>query len=335
MEKRVEDDGHGIFRDEIMRDKMVFMFSGQGSQYFHMGKAFYDHEPEFREQMNRLDAVFQELSGNSLIRYLYDERRSKSDEFVDLFYTHPAIFMVEVATAHMLMSKGIRPQAVIGSSMGEYAAAVVAGALDAEDGLRCLFDQARLLKALSPPGGMIAVLTSPALYDEVPVIHHHAQLAAVNHQSHFVLAGNEEGLDVVERYLRMKDITHLRLPVTVPFHSAHIDAAGEAVRERLWQVTFRPPRIPFYSSVTGRRMPHLTANYFWDVLRQPIRFGEALNEAVAHGVTFIDLGPSGTLANLANAHFRTKRDLHVFSLLSPFTGHQKALEMLYARLLQP
>ncbi|SMO95538.1 acyltransferase domain-containing protein [Melghirimyces algeriensis] len=305
------------------------MFSGQGSQYFHMGRELYEQESVFHENMRQLDVVFQKATGKSIIGYMYDEHRLKSDDFSDLFYTHPAIFMIEVALAQMVIEKGIHPDAVMGASLGEYAAGAVAGVFRPEDALEGLIDQVQLLEKFSQPGGMMAILASPSLYDEVPILHHHAQLAAVNNESHFVIAAHQEGLNTVERYLCLKEITYLRLPVTVPFHSTHIEMAGEAIQTRLAQISYQSPRIPFYSSVTGKKQDHLTAAYFWDVLRKPIQFGKALTEAVEHGAVFIDLGPSGTLANVAKAHYRQRTDLSIFHILSPFTDNAKALEGVY------
>lgn len=316
-----------------MGDSIIFMFSGQGSQYFHMGRELYEQVSVFHEKMRQLDAVFQKATGKSAIKYMYDENRLKSDDFSDLFYTHPAIFMIEVAVTHMLTAKGIHPHRVIGSSMGEYAAGAAAGVFRPEDALAGLIDQVRLLKKFSQPGGMIAILASPVLYDEVPILHHHAQLAAVNNESHFVIAADSKGLNTVERYLRLKKITYLRLPVTVPFHSAHIESAGEAIRECLAHISCQSPRVPFYSSVTGKREDHLTASYFWDVLRKPIQFSKALREAVEHRSILIDLGPSGTLANLAKAQFGQRNGLSVFSILSLYKDNVKAVEEVYARLL--
>lgn len=321
--------------DEVMKEKIIFMFSGQGSQYFKMGKELYEYESIFSKDMGQLDAVFQKATGKSIINYIYNEHRLKSDIFSDLFYTHPAIFITEVALARLLVSKGIRPHAVIGSSMGEYAAAVVADVFHPEEVLNILIDQVQLLNKFSSPGGMMAILDTHKIYDEVPILHHHANLAAINNESHFVISANQEGINTVERYLRLKEITYHKLPVTIPFHSEHIELASEAVQESLSQISFKSPCLPFYSSVTGKKLEHLTAEYFWNVLKKPIHFIRALTEAVDHGGTIlIDLGPSGTLANLAKAHFRNRTDISIFSILSPYTDNVRALESVYTKSVQ-
>ncbi|PWU67377.1 acyltransferase [Gracilibacillus dipsosauri] len=319
--------------DEIMKDQIIFMFSGQGSQFFQMGKELYEQESIFKENLDQLDATFQRATGNSVIKYIYDEHRLKSDEFSDLFYTQPAIFMIEVALANLLIKKGIRPHAVIGSSLGEYAAGVVANVFHQEDVLNSLIDQVLFIKKFSQPGGMIAILASPSLYEEVPLLHHHSYLAAINNESHFVIASNLEGVKKIEQYLRTKEITFLRLPVTFPFHSSYIDVAGKAIQNRLSELHYQTPTIPFYSSVTGYRKENMNATYFWEVLREPIRFTSALTEVVDHdGAILIDLGPSGTLANLAKAQFKQQNDLSIFSILSPYADNVKALESVYSKL---
>ncbi|MGW8956325.1 acyltransferase domain-containing protein [Paenibacillus sp. NPDC055715] len=164
-----------------------------------------------------MDSIFQTRTGKSVIKYIYDDHRLKSDDFSDLFYTHPSIFMVEVALARMMVSKGIRPYAVIGSSLGEYAAGVVADVWRPEDALDALIEQVDLFKKFSQRGGMMVILARPPLYDEDAILHHHAEIAAINNESHFVISSNQEGLDTVERYLSLQRITYLRLPVKVPF----------------------------------------------------------------------------------------------------------------------
>src|SRR5688572_6962505 len=112
-----------------VRRRTVFMFSGQGSQYFHMGRALYERSDVFRAELDHLDALATPLVGQSVVRALYDERRSKADTFDRLALTSPAIFMVEWALARAVVEAGVRPDVVLGVSNGSFAAAVMAGAL--------------------------------------------------------------------------------------------------------------------------------------------------------------------------------------------------------------
>lgn len=318
---------------ELMKNQVIFMFSGQGSQYFHMGKELYEHEGIFNQNMKELDSIFQNSTGNSLIEYLYDEDKLKSDDFSDLCYTQPAIFMIEVALAHFLVKKGIRPNAVIGSSLGEYAAGAIANVFRPKDILNILVEQVHLLEKYSQSGGMIAILASPRLYEEVPVLHHHCYLVSINNENHFVISSNQDGINLVEKYLQIKEIAFLKLPVTVPFHTKYIDLASEEVQNSMTQITYQSPTITFYSSVTGEKKSTMNAKYLWEVLRKPIHFNTALFEMVQPGAILIDIGPSGTLANIARAQFKQRNDLSIFSTLSPYTDDLKALEKIYENVL--
>ena len=127
----------------------VFMFSGQGSQYFHMGRALYDDNDTFRGWMVRLDEVARQASGSSVIEALYSDARAKGEPFDRTLLTHPAIFMVEYALAQALIHAGVVPDLVLGVSMGSFAAAAVAGFIDVEDALTAVIRQAMSLEECS------------------------------------------------------------------------------------------------------------------------------------------------------------------------------------------
>src|SRR5262245_62561009 len=136
----------------------VFMCSGQGSQYFQMGRALYDGDDTFREWMIELDDIARGESGKSVIETLYSDAHCKGDPFDRTLLTHPAIFMVEYSLAQSLMRAGVRPDIVLGVSLGSFAAAAVAGFIDVEDALTAVARQAIALEEWCEPGGMIAVL---------------------------------------------------------------------------------------------------------------------------------------------------------------------------------
>src|SRR6266404_8409287 len=117
-----------------MHKPTVFMFSGQGSHYFQMGRALYESNPVFAHWLDRMDKVVHDLTGRSVLTVLYGER-SKAEPFVDITATHPAIFMVEYALAQALMEKGVVPDYTLGTSLGSFAAASVSGCLSMEDAL--------------------------------------------------------------------------------------------------------------------------------------------------------------------------------------------------------
>lgn len=315
-----------------MKEPIVFMFSGHGSQYFQMGRHLYEEEPTFRDKMQQLDRIIQKSARKSIVNYIYDDHRLKSDDFTSFFYAHLSLFMIEVAMTHLLMSKGIRPDAVMGSSMGEYAAGVAADVFCEEDVLLCLIEQARIMEKTGLRGGMIAVLASPGIYHETPILHHYTEIASVNNEGHFIISGMEEGIEIAERYFHQKDISFIKMPVTYPFHSSHMDPVGDDIRKSLAQLSYMTPVIPFYSAVTGREHAQMKAAYFWEVLRKPILFQEALTCLEGKPANLIDLGPSGTLANFARTYFGQAPEISIHSILSPYMNQSKSLESLYGKL---
>lgn len=186
-----------------MEKPIVFMFSGQGSQYFQMGKELFDQNPSFRRWMLQLDRISSSITGESVLEILYDPTKAKGDRFNQTKHTHPAIFMLEYALASTLIESGIRPAYVLGSSLGEFAAAAVAGILDAEQALTAVLKQAEVFESTCVPGGMLAVLAEPAVYEN-SILKNETELVGVNYHSHFVISGGMVQIQAAERFLREK-----------------------------------------------------------------------------------------------------------------------------------
>lgn len=308
----------------------VFMFSGQGSQYFQMGKALYDSNATFHEWMVRLDDVARPLVGGSVIETLYSGTNAKGDRFDRTLLTHPAIFMVEYSLAQTLMRAGVRPTMVLGASMGSFAAAAVAGMLEPEDALVAVIRQAVSLEEHSEPGGMTAILTEPALFRE-DFLHRHSELAAVNFDSHFIVAARKTELDQIEAVLKGRGIVYQRLPVAFPFHSRWIDQAKSSFGVAMRATRAKLGQLPMICADRTTALSELPSDYFWDVVRNPIRFREAAIRLDQEGARrFIDVGPAGTLATFLKYSLPQTTRSTVRSILTPFGGDQKNLANLLA-----
>src|SRR5579872_2141062 len=200
------------------------MFSGQGSQYFQMGRPLFEASTVFRKHLQRFDELLRELSGISALDALYGKQRDRAEPFDDILLTHPAIFIVEYALAKALMDAGGVPEMVLGTSLGSFAAAALAGIIPAEEALAAVVYQARALEESCEPGGMVAVLADPALYREA-FFADRSELAAINFSSHFVVAAPAEQCREIERQLAARKLPSQRLPVSFAFHSRWLDAA--------------------------------------------------------------------------------------------------------------
>ncbi|MBP2000166.1 acyl transferase domain-containing protein [Paenibacillus shirakamiensis] len=301
-----------------MSASVVFMFSGQGSQYYGMGLELFRYHAMFRKGMEELDEIFGDHTGGSVIACLYSEQRAKPP-FKDLLYTHAAIFMVEYALAQLVIEEGITPQFVTGSSMGEFASASVSGIISVEDGLTSVITQAQSIIATCEKGVMIAILHTPEIMQSWPVLQQYAELVAVNFSSHFVISALANSLTFIEAELKKQRVTYQLLPVSYAFHSSYIEPAATSYLDFLQSVSISAPQIPFISCLTGGRLAAIQSNYFWDIIRDPIDFRGALNSLPEHDeYVYVDLGPSGTLATFTKYSLPERSVNSRFTLLPPY-----------------
>ena len=308
----------------------VFMFSGQGSQYFHMGKALYDDNDTFRDWMVRLDDIARQSTGISVIETIYADVHGRGDTFDRTVLTHPAIFMVEYSLAQSLIHAGVRPDVVLGVSLGSFAGAAVAGFIGVEDALTAVIQQAIALEERCEPGGMIAVLADPSLFEE-DFLSGCSELAAINFSSHFVVSARRTELEVIEAGLKKRNTGYQRLPVSVPFHSQWIDNAKAPFALFMRSIQRQQCRLPLVCCDQTATLSELSDDYFWNVVRRPIHFRETtarLEQQGAH--RYIDLGPSGTLTTFLKYGLpaTTKSTMH--TILTPYGFDQKNLSAVLA-----
>lgn len=310
-----------------MSKPVIFMFSGQGSHYYQMGKEMYEKHPTFQRWMRKLDEIAKGYLGESVVEKIYDLSKKKDTPFNRTLHTHPAIFMVEYATAQVLIEDGIRPDYVMGASMGEFISAALAEIMSLEDIMEALIKQAEVLESYCPSGAMIAILDKPTLFEQTPVLYQNSEFSSHNFDSHFVVSAETAGVQKIETFLKEKGTVFQTLSVSQAFHSQSIEAAGPAYLEYLNQKTFQTPKIPFLSCVTGTQLESIPQDYFWTIVRKPIEFQKTVHrlESSGQGFIYLDVGASGTLANFVK--YNLTRDSQSVSspTLSPFGMDLKSL----------
>jgi acyl transferase domain-containing protein len=278
--------------------KTVFMFSGQGSHYFQMGRSLFEAEPRFRDCMTRLDALVRDSIGASVIETLYSPTNDITATFARTRLTHPAIYMVEYSTAQTLIDAGVTPDIVLGTSLGSFAAATVAGFIALEDALNAVIRHALAIEEHCQPGGMIAVLADPALYEE-KFLRSECECAGVNFSSHFVVSATQEQCTRIQNQLDARAVAWQRLAVSHAFHSRWIDDARVHFESFMKTVPLKGGTLPLVCCDRAAILSKLHPVYFWDVTRHPIRFPEAIARLEQTGpYRYIDVGPSGTLATI-------------------------------------
>lgn len=306
--------------------KTVFMFSGQGSHHFQMGRELFEQNDTFRQCMLRLDTLAQKSTGRSVIEAIYSG--SKADVFDRTLLTHPAIFMVEYSLAQCLLHEGVMPDIVLGTSLGSFAAATIAGCIDVQDALAAAMEQAAAFEACCGQGGMIAILADPALFTET-FLSRHSELAGVNFASHFVVSARQSSLAEIEAGLRQRNVTHQRLAVSFAFHSRWIDEAQAPLQTSMRSLRRTRGRLPLVCCARTETLSDLSEDFFWRVVRQPIRFRETIARMERDGAyRYIDVGPSGTLATFVKYGLPATSRSSTHAILTAYGQDQKNLKAL-------
>ena len=311
-----------------MQDRRtVLLFSGQGSQYFQMGRELFEGDLHFRSRMLELDAFARPLLGGSVVEEIYGARGEAGTPFDQIAMTGAAIIMVELAVTEALRARGVIADMALGVSLGSYAAAVVCGCIRAEDALAAAIAMAQIIAERCQPGGMTAILADSSSLLDTSLLQG-LEVAAINSKSHFVVSGLCAPLESLETRLTDRRITFQRLAVRYAFHSRWLDPAETACRDALTLLRPQPAAVPFVCCIEGQPLEHIDGRYFWRVARAPIRFAEAIAALERSGLHhYIDAGPSGSLAATLK-YARPSSALRIDSILSPFAGDLRRLHTL-------
>jgi phthiocerol/phenolphthiocerol synthesis type-I polyketide synthase C len=261
----------------------VFVYSGQGSQWAGMGRQMLADEPVFAEAIAELEPVFVEQVGFSLHQLIAEGQPVSGDARVQ-----PVIMGLQLALTELWRSHGVTPDAVIGHSMGEVTAAVVAGALTVAEGLRVIATRSQLMARLAGQGA-VALLELDAEATE----------ALITDNPRVSVAGyvSPRQTDAVIAAVSAQDRFAKRVNMEVASHTALMDPILPELRSALADLAPKPPTIPFHSTVKDTTTPLLDAHYWVANVRQPVRLHQAVTTAAENHTTFIEISPHPTLTH--------------------------------------
>jgi acyl transferase domain-containing protein len=315
---------------------VVFMFSGQGSQYYLMGMELLNSDAVFREWMQRLDRHVRTLTGQSCLTAIYDADKSIGDAFDRTFLTHPSIFMIEYALSRALTARNIVPQYILGASLGEFCALTLAGCLSWEEALSLIVQQAGAAEQKCEQGGMVAILDDPGNFDRDSFLYAQSELAAVNFPSHYVVSGLTPALENIKHELRIRNATFQDIWIKQAFHSRHIEPIKNDFQAALSAVSFKKPEIPLISCTAGGFITDIPRHHLWDVCRKPIEFRKTIEGLEnKNSFLYLDLGPSGTLATFVKYNLRPQSGSITMPTLTPYGGDLRNIDRIESSLAEP
>lgn len=311
--------------------KIVWQFTGQGSQYVGMCRQLYQREPVFAAAIDQCDRLLQDIGRDeSLIDVLFEH----PDRIDHTSWTQPGLFAIQRGLAQWLTSIGLQPDVVFGHSVGQYAAACVAGMMSWDEGLRLIAERGRLIGQLPQQGRMLAVFLPAAQMTAELEGYDGVSLAALN-GTHTVVSGDSDQVDALARRLEARGIRCQPLNTSHAFHSELMEPVLKPFRQFADRVAFNPPQIPLICNVTGQPVaPHvrLDGRYWADHIRQPVRYAESVESARQLGCdVLLELGPQAVLTRMAAASWGQSPD-RLICVLDRETDDLTALRRALARL---
>src|SRR6202030_3824820 len=280
------------------RPPLVFVFTGMGPQWWAMGQQLLHDEPVFREAVERCDHLFRSYMHDSILEEMSapeDRSRVDDDRFAQM-----GNFALQVGLAALWDAWGIKPDMIVGHSVGEVAAAYVSGALSLDDAVQVSYHRSRLQHRTRGAGKMLAVGLSLQEARRLLLPHDgQVSIAAINGPQTVTLSGDADALASIHEELSVEGTFSRILQVDIPYHSAKMDPLREELLDVLSALSPRGPEIPLYSAVKGALLDEtgMNAEYWWSNVREPVQFASVVEKLLetGHGL-FLEVGPHPVLS---------------------------------------
>lgn len=311
---------------------IVFMFSGQGTQYPRMAAQLYKSYKVFSDLVDYCAEKFKPLLNIDLRNILFPAEsgtESAADALSQTQFTQPALFTIEYSLARLIMSWGVQPTALIGHSIGEYVAACLSGVFTFDDTLSLIANRARLMQE-QPAGAMLSISAAREIFQ--PFLTDETEIALVNGPGIFVVGGPLTAIDILAEKLDKNKIVYRRLHTSHAFHTAMMENVCKPLEEIIAAIPKASPQIPFISNVSGTWVTPAQAispQYWTSHLRSTVHFSEGIDELL-HSMPdsiYIEIGPGNSLCTLTGHHATPEQPVRVIQTLPHAKQHQSDVEL--------
>ncbi len=324
--KDTSDESLYFSEKQVLKQKIAFMFTGQGAQYISMGRELYQSSAIFKECVDKCDSLLESAIGESIKEIIFSD---KDDERIhQTQFTQPALFIIEYALACLWISWGIKPEFVIGHSIGEYVAAVIAEVFSLETGLRLVAERGRLMGSL-PEGGSMAVIFADLekVKEKIKTYQKSVSIAAKNTNENTVISGKKEDIDNICNVFESENIKTKKLIVSHAFHSPLMEPILDEFGKFAQSFEYQKPAITFVSNLTGQALKEAPDAIYWkNQIRQAVNFSDGIDALYDAGCTFfIETGPHPSLSGMTKTILAGKKNISITASLKRETNEWEFL----------
>ncbi|ELR72270.1 Malonyl CoA-acyl carrier protein transacylase [Fulvivirga imtechensis AK7] len=296
--------------------RTIFLFPGQGAQYVNMGRGLYEQCKPFRRALDQCFEIYAQITNEDLREIVFGDLREEGSTINETKNVQPLIFSFEFALARVLMEAGIKPDYMIGHSIGEYTAACISGVLSLQDAMKLVIKRGELIQSL-PKGSMMAIMMEPE--DLKPILSRDISIAAINSTGITVVSGEDKAIDELDTTLKRQGVEGRKLHTSHAFHSHMMDPAIDKFEQMFKEVDINEPQIGYMSNLTGKPIQgeEIKKPSYWSAhLRNTVLFKDNIENLPDKGNSiFIEVGPGNVLSSFVKRFSSESRNYAIYNTI--------------------